>query len=91
MERVWRQRTYPAPSEWDHCNHKGAYKREAKGEMLKKKKGKMITEAQRERERPLLALKMQNVAMNQRIQLSHRSLYMKKRQGNGFFPRTFRR
>ena len=44
MERVWRQRTYPALSEWDHCNHKGAYKREAKGEMLKKKKGKMITE-----------------------------------------------
>ena len=73
MERIWRQRTYPALSEWNHCNHKGPYKREAKGEMLKKKK------------------KMQNVAMNQRIQLSHRSLYMKKRQGNGFFPRTSRR
>ena len=52
MERIWRQRTYPALSEWNHCNHKGPYKREAKGEMLKKKKkkGKMITEAERERE-----------------------------------------
>lgn len=25
-------------SEWNHCNHKGPYKREAKGEMLEEKK-----------------------------------------------------
>lgn len=25
-------------SEWNHCNHKGPYKREAKGEMLEGKK-----------------------------------------------------
>ena len=63
--------------------------------MLKKKKKKKRKDdhisRERERECPLLALKMQNVAMNQRIQLSHRSLYMEKRQGNGFFPRTSRR
>lgn len=50
MERVWRQRTYPALSEWDHCNHKGAYKREAKGEMLKKKKKRQDDHRSIERE-----------------------------------------
>ena len=38
-------------SEWDPCNHKGPYKREAKGELLKKKKKGWGQDDHRSRER----------------------------------------